>query len=118
MTKRITLRRPDDWHLHVRDGSVLEAVLPYTAQHFERAIIMPNLTPPVVRHQEATSYRARIKSIATAAGWPSFEPLMTLRRMSVRGSKVESLQQLNSILLAQRQIRMQVLKILKRYTQY
>jgi dihydroorotase len=78
MTKRITLRRPDDWHLHVRDGSVLEAVLPYTAQHFERAIIMPNLTPPVVRHQEATSYRARIKSIATAAGWPSFEPLMTL----------------------------------------
>lgn len=78
MTKKITLRRPDDWHLHVRDDAVLKAVLPYTAEHFARAIIMPNLTPPVVRYQEATSYRARIKSIATATGWPSFEPLMTL----------------------------------------
>jgi dihydroorotase len=78
MTKRITLRRPDDWHLHVRDGAVLEAILPFTAKNFERAIIMPNLTPPIVRHQDASSYKARIKSVATAVGQPNFDPLMTL----------------------------------------
>ena len=47
MTTRITIRKPDDWHLHVRDGEMLKAVLPYTAKHFGRAILMPNLVPPV-----------------------------------------------------------------------
>ena len=48
MTDTLTLRRPDDWHLHLRDGAMLQAVLPETARHFARAIIMPNLVPPVV----------------------------------------------------------------------
>lgn len=78
MTKRITLRRPDDWHLHVRDGALLEAVIRPTARDFKRAIIMPNLTPPVITHQDAIAYKNRIKSVATAAGYPNFEPLMTL----------------------------------------
>ena len=47
MTDRITIRKPDDWHLHVRDGEMLKAVLPYTARSFGRAILMPNLVPPV-----------------------------------------------------------------------
>ena len=47
MTTRITIRKPDDWHLHVRDGEMLKAVLPYTAKNFGRAILMPNLIPPV-----------------------------------------------------------------------
>ncbi|HEY6603562.1 MAG TPA: dihydroorotase, partial [Xanthobacteraceae bacterium] len=46
MTTRITIRKPDDWHLHVRDGAMLKAVLPFTAKHFGRAILMPNLVPP------------------------------------------------------------------------
>ena len=48
MTDSLTIRRPDDWHLHLRDGAMLQAVLPETARHFARAIIMPNLVPPVV----------------------------------------------------------------------
>ncbi|MEN0079331.1 MAG: dihydroorotase [Pseudomonadota bacterium] len=73
---RIELRRPDDWHLHLRDGAVLEAVLPDSARHFARAIIMPNLVPPVVTGAQAARYAARI-----AAALPeglSFRPLMTL----------------------------------------
>ncbi len=54
MTKRITIKKPDDWHLHVRDGEMLKAVLPYTAKNFGRAILMPNLIPPS-RHASATS---------------------------------------------------------------
>ena len=57
MTQRISLRRPDDWHLHLRDGAMLEAVLPETARHFARAIILPNLVPPVVTGAEAAAYR-------------------------------------------------------------
>ena len=60
MTTRITIRKPDDWHLHVRDGEMLKAVLPYTAQHFGRAILMPNLVPPIRTTQEAIAYRERV----------------------------------------------------------
>lgn len=72
----LTLRRPDDWHLHLRDGPILEAVLPETARHFARAIIMPNLAPPVIRGTDAAAYRDRILK-ALPEGM-RFEPLMTL----------------------------------------
>jgi len=75
-TTRLTIRRPDDWHLHLRDGAMLEAVLPHTANHFGRAIIMPNLVPPVVTAEQANAYRDRIMT-ALPAGM-RFEPLMTL----------------------------------------
>lgn len=73
---RITLGRPDDMHLHLRDGAMLEAVLPETARHFARAIVMPNLVPPVVTGRDAAAYRARI--LAALPAGMAFEPLMTL----------------------------------------
>ncbi|MEJ2020465.1 MAG: dihydroorotase, partial [Maritimibacter sp.] len=76
MTHTLTLRRPDDWHLHLRDGAMLEAVLPETARHFARAIVMPNLVPPVVTGDEAAAYRARI--MAALPDGMVFEPLMVL----------------------------------------
>ncbi|KRI01718.1 dihydroorotase [Curvibacter sp. PAE-UM] len=76
MTQEITLTRPDDWHLHVRDGAALATVVPHTARQFGRAIIMPNLKPPVTTANEAAHYRARIRA-AVPAG-VTFEPLMTL----------------------------------------
>ena len=76
MTRTITLRRPDDWHLHLRDGAMLRAVLPESARHFARAIIMPNLVPPVVRGDDARAYRDRIR--AALPDGMAFEPLMTL----------------------------------------
>jgi dihydroorotase len=72
----LTLRRPDDWHLHLRDGDMLKAVLPYTSRHFARAIIMPNLVPPVVTTADAAAYRERIMACLPAGH--SFQPLMTL----------------------------------------
>ena len=75
MSTRITIRRPDDWHLHVRDGEMLKAVLPFTAQHFGRAILMPNLTPPVRTTQDAIAYRARV--MAALPKGSRFQPLMT-----------------------------------------
>ena len=60
MTTRLTIRKPDDWHLHVRDGAMLKASLPYTAANFGRAILMPNLLPPVCTTKEAAAYRARV----------------------------------------------------------
>lgn len=74
MTQSITITKPDDWHLHLRDGAMLKAVLPWTASHFKRAIIMPNLVPPVVTTKDALAYRQRI--LATDHG--DFDPLMTL----------------------------------------
>ena len=56
----VTLRRPDDWHVHLRDGAMLAAVLPYTARQFARAIVMPNLVPPVTTVAAARAYRERI----------------------------------------------------------
>jgi dihydroorotase len=76
MTKTLTIRRPDDWHLHLRDGAMLEGVLPHSARHFARAIIMPNLVPPVVTGAEAAAYRERI--LAALPEGMTFEPLMTL----------------------------------------
>ena len=72
----LTFTRPDDWHLHLRDGAAMAAVLPHTARQFARAIVMPNLKPPVTTTAEAQAYRARILS-ALPAGL-AFEPLMTL----------------------------------------
>jgi dihydroorotase len=71
----ITIRRPDDWHVHLRDGPMLQACAVHTARQFARAIIMPNLVPPVTRVTEAASYRERIRR-AVPAGL-KFEPLMT-----------------------------------------
>ncbi|MCF6445347.1 dihydroorotase [Nereida sp. MMG025] len=76
MTQTLTIRRPDDWHLHLRDGAMLQAVLPETTRHFGRAIVMPNLVPPVVTGADAAAYRARIDA-AMPEGAP-FEPLMML----------------------------------------
>ena len=76
MTKSLTIARPDDWHLHLRDGAMLQAVLPETARHFGRAIIMPNLVPPVVTHAQAVAYHDRI--MAALPSDMTFEPLMTL----------------------------------------
>ena len=76
MTKTLTIRRPDDWHLHLRDGDMLRAVLPHTSRHFARAIIMPNLVPPVVTAADARAYRDRI--IAALPEGDDFTPLMTL----------------------------------------
>ncbi len=73
----ITLARPDDWHLHLRDGKQMRAVLPHSARQFSRAIIMPNLKPPVVTTDMALAYRARILA-ALPATMQTFNPLMTL----------------------------------------
>jgi dihydroorotase len=71
----LTIRRPDDWHVHLRDGAVMAGVLPFTARQFARAIVMPNLSPPVVTVADAVAYRARILEILPAG--LEFTPLMT-----------------------------------------
>jgi len=76
MTDRLTLIRPDDWHLHVRDGGVLEHTVPATARVMGRAIIMPNLQPPVMNAEQALAYRDRI--LANRPAGSQFEPLMVL----------------------------------------
>ena len=73
MTDHITIRRPDDWHVHLRDGDMLKAVAGYTARQFARAIVMPNLSPPVTSVAAAIAYRERIVAAA-----PGFAPLMTV----------------------------------------
>jgi dihydroorotase len=75
MTDAITIRAPDDWHVHLRDGAMLRAVLPFTARSFARAIVMPNLVPPVVTTADAAAYRARI--VAALLEGADFTPLMT-----------------------------------------
>jgi len=72
----LTITKPDDWHLHLRDGAALRAVLPHSAQRFARAIVMPNLRPPIVSTQLALAYCARIR--AALPSGTRFEPLMTL----------------------------------------
>jgi dihydroorotase len=72
----IEIRRPDDWHLHLRDGAAMAAVVPFTAARFARAIVMPNLKPPVTTTEAATQYRARILEALPAGA--DFTPLMTL----------------------------------------
>jgi dihydroorotase len=72
---RLVIRRPDDWHVHLRDGDMLEAVAPFTAAQFARAIVMPNLTPPVISAAAAEAYRTRI--LAALPAGSGFTPLMT-----------------------------------------
>ncbi len=74
--RKLTITRPDDWHLHLRDGEALKAVLPHTVRQFARAIVMPNLKPPVRSVAEAAAYRDRI--LAAVPAGQQFEPLMTL----------------------------------------
>lgn len=74
--QQFTITRPDDWHLHLRDGDALKTVLPHTAVQFSRAIVMPNLKPPVTTTELASAYRQRI--LAALPEGMSFEPLMTL----------------------------------------
>lgn len=76
MTAPLTITRPDDWHLHLRDGAAMAAVLPHTARQFGRAIVMPNLKPPVTTTAQALAYRSRI--VAALQPGSSFVPLMTL----------------------------------------
>ena len=75
MSETLTIRRPDDWHLHLRDGAMLSAVLPFTARTFGRAIVMPNLVPPVLKTVDAVAYRERILSALPEGS--DFVPLMT-----------------------------------------
>lgn len=75
MPTRLTIRRPDDWHVHLRDGAVMAGVLPYTARQFARAIVMPNLSPPVTTVAAARAYRDRI--VAALPEGADFTPLMT-----------------------------------------
>jgi dihydroorotase len=76
MTSMLTITRPDDWHLHLRDGAMLQGVLPQTARHFARALVMPNLVPPVVTAADAQAYRNRI--LAALPEGSHFTPMMTL----------------------------------------
>lgn len=76
MTQRLELSRPDDWHLHLRDGAMLQGILPETTRDFARALIMPNLVPPVVTGAEAAAYRNRVLDALPAGA--GFTPLMTL----------------------------------------
>ncbi|HQT80690.1 MAG: dihydroorotase [Ferrovum sp. 37-45-19] len=88
MSERITITRPDDWHLHVRDGDFLKAVLPDTVKRFARAIIMPNLKPPVISVAQAKAYYDRI--MASLPAGASFTPLMTL--YLTENSRVEEME--------------------------
>jgi dihydroorotase len=76
MRSEITITRPDDWHVHLRDGEALKTVVPHTAAQFARAIVMPNLRPPVTTADQAIAYRERI--LAAVPEGASFQPLMTL----------------------------------------
>lgn len=73
--QQLTITRPDDWHLHVRDGAGLKSVVPHTAEHFSRAVIMPNLVPPVTTSAQALQYKQRIQDAVPHGS--SFQPLMT-----------------------------------------
>jgi dihydroorotase len=75
MSEALTIRRPDDWHVHLRDGEMLRAVVGHTARQFARAIVMPNLAPPVIRAADAAAYRERI--LAALPDGADFTPLMT-----------------------------------------
>ena len=85
MQQRLTITRPDDWHLHLRDDALMASVLPDTARQFARAIVMPNLRPPVTTTEQAVAYRERILN-ALPAGM-KFEPLMTLYLTDITGAE-------------------------------
>ena len=75
MTDTITIRKPDDWHVHLREGAILESVVNYTARQFARAIVMPNLSPPITTYKAAENYRNRI--LRAVSSEHNFKPLMT-----------------------------------------
>ena len=75
MSEALIIRRPDDWHVHLRDGEMLRAVVTHTARQFARAIVMPNLSPPVTRAADAAAYRERI--VGALPEGADFTPLMT-----------------------------------------
>jgi dihydroorotase len=79
MKNRFKMPAPDDLHLHLRDGDVLRAVLPYTAQQFRRALIMPNTTSPILNERDVMNYRDQIALAAYGSGHPEFEPLMSIQ---------------------------------------
>lgn len=87
--KSITIKKPDDWHVHLRDGDMLRRVLPYTSQDFARAIIMPNLIPPVCTTADAIAYKARIMAVLPAEH--DFTPLMTV--YLTEGTNADDLEQ-------------------------
>ncbi len=99
MTTTLTITRPDDWHLHLRDGDYLRAVLPDTARRFARAIVMPNLKPPVTTVALALAYRQRIlDALPRGTAAPRFEPLMTLYLTdNTRAEEIIKLKQIDSI---------------------
>ncbi|HZU50892.1 MAG TPA: dihydroorotase, partial [Sphingomicrobium sp.] len=70
-SQTLTIRKPDDWHVHLRDGAMLRRVAPYTARQFGRAIVMPNLVPPITTVEAARAYRKRILQVTE----PGFTPL-------------------------------------------
>jgi len=72
----LTIARPDDWHLHLRDGAAMASVVPHSARQFARAIVMPNLKPPITTTEQAAAYRKRI--LAALPSGAAFQPLMTL----------------------------------------
>ena len=74
----ITITKPDDWHLHLRDGDGLASVVPHSAMHFQRSVIMPNLVPPVTTPAMAMAYKARIEAAVPQSAKGSFTPLMTM----------------------------------------
>src|SRR5690625_7839372 len=76
MSQKLTITRPDDWHIHLRDGSALPRTVTDAARYFGRAIVMPNLVPPVTNAKQALAYRERIQSALTSGS--AFEPLMVL----------------------------------------
>ena len=82
ITRTLTFTRPDDWHLHLRDGAALKAVLPHTARQFARAIVMPNLKPPVTTAAMAQAYRQRINEALPAGA--DFRLGMTMARANCR----------------------------------
>ena len=95
MARTLSIRRPDDWHLHLRDGAMLAGVLP-ASRHFARAIVMPNLVPPVVTAADARAYRERI--LAALPEGQGFKPLMTLYLLLVRAVRPY----INEIILLER----------------
>jgi dihydroorotase len=74
---KLTIRKPDDFHVHLRGGEMLKHVLPFTAARFGRALVMPNLSPPIITPDEMRAYRDAIRHNAKESGYPEFEPLMT-----------------------------------------
>ena len=87
----LTIRRPDDWHLHLRDGAMLKAVVPYTARQFGRAIVMPNLKPPVTTVAQATAYADAIRAaLPPGSSFPAADDLLPDRRRRCRRDRARA----------------------------